>query len=64
MRAVTYLRFFATKLEALAHAVEKNLEADAIAYVTVYGPDADFAVVDLETAQELGDGDIDRVRVR
>jgi hypothetical protein len=61
---VSYLRFFATREAALAHAVEKNLEADApLAYIAVHGPEDDYAVVDTETALDLGDGDIDSVRV-
>jgi hypothetical protein len=60
-----YMRSFSTREEALAHAVERNPEADApLAYLAVYGPEDDYAVVDRETAEELGDGDIERVRVR
>jgi hypothetical protein len=45
-----YVRFFAAREEALAHAVEKNLEADApLAYLAVYGPSDDFVVVDAES---------------
>ena len=33
-----YMRLFATREEALAHAVEQNVEADALAFVPVYGP--------------------------
>jgi hypothetical protein len=62
---VSYLRFFGTREAALAHAVEKNLEADApLAFVAVHGPEDDYAVVDAETAAELGDGDVERVRLR
>jgi hypothetical protein len=60
-----YMRSFSTREEVLAHAVEKNVEADSpLAFVAVYGPeDGSYAVVDAETALDLGDGDIDKVRV-
>lgn len=62
---VSYLRCFAIREAALAHAVEKNLEADApLAYLAVHGPDDDYAVVDAETARDLGDGDPEKVRVQ
>jgi hypothetical protein len=61
----SYLRFFVTREEALAHAVEMTLEADVpLAYLAVHGPEDNFAVVDAETALGLGDGDLDCVRVR
>jgi hypothetical protein len=61
----SYVKLFSTREEALAHAVTMTLEADVpLAYLAVHGPDDDFAVVDAETACDLGDGDIERVRVR
>jgi hypothetical protein len=60
-----YIRFFATREEALAHAVEKNVEADSpLAFVAVYGPSDDYVVVDAETALDLGDDDIEKVKVQ
>lgn len=50
MNSNYYVRTFATRHEALAHAVEKNVEADApLAYLAVHGLEDDYAVVDAET---------------
>ena len=61
-----YLERCHTVTDALARARELNAAVAAELFVAIYVEDelAPFAVVDVRTAEELGDGDIDAVALR